>query len=272
MEFIDGVTVEALVKRDGPLDYVFALDIAQQVASALITADKQHLVHRDIKPSNLMLVRESDDEVLVKVIDFGLVKSVLMEPTIAGPLTLSGFVGTPYFASPEQLDRQPEDIRSDIYSLGVTLWYMLIGKPTFTGSVGSVIAQHLERSPPFESLAIFPGKIVALLRRMLEKDRQKRIQTPLELREELKSCVESIRISQPSGKEQEVLDSTFETIALGSTHGVDPSPKTGLLLTDRYRLIEDIDPTHPGRTFHAEGHCVEHARDRPSFARGTGGA
>src|SRR6516225_5165858 len=150
MEFIDGVTVEALVKRDGPLDYVFALDVAQQVACALLAADKQHLVHRDIKPSNLMLVRESDDEVLVKVIDFGLVKSVLMEPTTAGPLTVSGFVGTPYFASPEQRERQPEDVRSDIYSLGVTLWYMLIGKPTFTGSVGSVIAQHLERPPPFE--------------------------------------------------------------------------------------------------------------------------
>jgi serine/threonine protein kinase len=252
MEFIDGVTVEALVKRDGPLDYVFALDIAQQVACALIAADKQHLVHRDIKPSNLMLVRESDDEVLVKVIDFGLVKSVLMEPTTAGPLTLSGFVGTPYFASPEQLDRQPEDVRSDIYSLGVTLWYMLTGKPTFTGSVGSVIAQHLERSPPFESLAILPAKIVALLRRMLEKDRQKRIQTPSEVREELKSCIENIRVSQPSGKPQRVIDSTLETIALSSIHDVDFSPQAGSLLTDRYRLIEDIDPANPGRTFHAE--------------------
>ena len=93
---------------------------------------------------------------------------------------MRGFVGTPYFASPEQLDRQPEDIRSDIYSLGVTLWYMLTGKPTFMGSMASVIAQHLEKTPAFDSLAILPAQVVAVLRRMLEKDKTKRIQTPSE--------------------------------------------------------------------------------------------
>jgi len=84
MEFIDGETVDALVKRNGPLECLFALDIAQQVASALIAAEKQHLVHRDIKPSNLMLVQEGDGEVLVKVIDFGLARSAVMQSTTAG--------------------------------------------------------------------------------------------------------------------------------------------------------------------------------------------
>ncbi|HWX76840.1 MAG TPA: serine/threonine-protein kinase, partial [Candidatus Acidoferrales bacterium] len=138
MEFIDGETVYSRVKREGPVDCVFGLDIAQQVACALIAAEEQQLVHRDIKPSNLMLVRESDGEILAKVIDFGLVKSAVAESSSAGHLTVRGFVGTPYFASPEQLDRQAEDIRSDIYSLGVTLWYMLTGKPTFMGSMASV--------------------------------------------------------------------------------------------------------------------------------------
>ena len=172
MEFIDGETVYARVKREGPLDCVFGLDIAQQVACALIAAEEQQLVHRDIKPSNLMLVRESDGEILAKVIDFGLVKSAVAESTAAGHLTIrGGFVGTPYFASPEQLDRQPEDIRSDIYSLGVTLWYMLTGKPTFMGSMASVIAQHLEKTPAYDSLAILPAQVVSVLRRMLEKTR-----------------------------------------------------------------------------------------------------
>ena len=128
MEFIDGETVLSRVERDGPLDCLFALDIAQQVACALIAAEEQQLIHRDIKPSNLMLVRESDGEIIAKVIDFGLVKSARTESTASGAFATSAFVGTPYFASPEQLDRQPEDIRSDIYSLGVTLWYMLTGK------------------------------------------------------------------------------------------------------------------------------------------------
>jgi serine/threonine protein kinase len=252
MEFIDGETVDARVKREGPLDCLFALDITQQVASALIAAEKQHLVHRDIKPSNLMLVREGDGEVLVKVIDFGLAKSVMMQSTAAGALTLSGFVGTPYFASPEQLDRQDEDIRSDIYSLGITLWFMLTGRPTFLGSMASVIAQHLDRPPPFESLAILPAEVVAVLRRMLEKDRSRRIQTPAELRSELKLCIDRLRSQQPAEMPPRPGDWNFETIALSSQHATSRLPPVGALLKERYRLLEDLDPGNPGHVYHGE--------------------
>jgi len=251
MEFIDGETVDALVKRNGPLECLFALDIAQQVASALIAAEKQHLVHRDIKPSNLMLVQEGDGEVLVKVIDFGLARSAVMQSTTGGEITSGGFVGTPYFASPEQLDRQTEDIRSDIYSLGVTLWYMLLGRPTFTGSVASVIAQHLDKSPPFEALAILPAEVVAVLRKMLEKDREQRIQTPLVLRNELKSCIERLRNLQTSAK-PETTEWNFDTIALSNTQSTALRPEVGWRLKERYRLIEDINPANPSHTFHAE--------------------
>jgi serine/threonine protein kinase/formylglycine-generating enzyme required for sulfatase activity len=251
MEFIDGETVDALVKRNGPLECLFALDIAQQVASALIGAEKQRLVHRDIKPSNLMLVREGDGEILVKVIDFGLARSVVMQSTTAGEITSGGFVGTPYFSSPEQLDRQTEDIRSDIYSLGVTLWFMLIGKPTFTGSVASVIAQHLDRPPPFETLAILPAEVVAVLRKMLEKDREERIQTPAELRNELKSCIERLRGSATSAKPL-TTEWNFDTIALTNTHAEALRPAVGWQLKGRYRLVEDINPASPAHTFHAE--------------------
>jgi serine/threonine protein kinase len=252
MEFIDGETVDALVKRSGPLECLFALDIAQQVASALIAAEKQHVVHRDIKPSNLMLVREGDGEILVKVIDFGLARSAVMQSTTAGDITSGGFVGTPYFASPEQLDRQTEDIRSDIYSLGVTLWYMLTGKPTFTGSVASVIAQHLDKPPPFEALAILPVEVVALLRKMLEKDREQRIQTPAELRVELKSCVERLRRLRTPEKPPSGTDWNFDTIALSTANTAALRPEVGWQLKERYRLIEDINPANPQHTFHAE--------------------
>ena len=77
------------------------------------------------------------------------------------------FCGTPQFASPEQFENCTVDIRSDIYSLGVTLWFMLTGKPTFMGSVASVIAQHLDKPPAFESLAVLPTCVVDVLRKML---------------------------------------------------------------------------------------------------------
>ncbi|MCE9610093.1 MAG: SUMF1/EgtB/PvdO family nonheme iron enzyme [Chthoniobacter sp.] len=214
MEFIEGETLDALVKREGPLDPVAALEITAQVASALIAAHKQGLVHRDIKPSNLMLIREGDGEMIVKVIDFGLVKSALIGST-AGALTSTGFVGTPYFASPEQLDQRSEDIRSDIYSLGVTLWFMLTGQPTFRGSVASVIAQHLDKSPEFESLAVLPAGVVAVLRRMLEKDVDLRMQTPADLRLELRRCLESLP-AKPSPS----ADTALETVALSSARGL----------------------------------------------------
>src|ERR1700693_5474137 len=252
MEFIDGETVFSKVKREGPLDCVFGLDIAQQVACALMAAEEQHLVHRDIKPSNLMLVRESDGEILAKVIDFGLVKSAVAESSASGHLSVGGFVGTPYFASPQPLDRQPEYIRSDIYSLGITLWYMLTGKPTFMGSMASVIAQHLEKTPAFDSLAILPAQVVAVLRKMLEKDKAKRFQTPSEARLELRSCIESLTGPRPATRPETKTAETFETIELTSRGAAELRPGPGSLLKNRYRLIEDVNPTNPGHIFHAE--------------------
>jgi serine/threonine protein kinase/formylglycine-generating enzyme required for sulfatase activity len=253
MEFIEGETVDARVKREGPLNSLLALEITNQVAAALMAAAKQGLVHRDIKPSNLMLLLEGDGELIVKVIDFGLVKSALIGST-AGALTSTGFVGTPYFASPEQLDQRSEDIRSDIYSLGITLWYMLTGKPTFMGSVASVIAQHFDKAPPFEALAVLPVCVVDILRKMLEKDVDTRLQTPQELRAELRHGIDTLRCTALSSDAMPTvaLDQARETIGLSSVEGLQPPPRAGSVLSSRYQLIEDIDPSNPGHSFHAE--------------------
>jgi serine/threonine protein kinase/formylglycine-generating enzyme required for sulfatase activity len=254
MEFIQGETVDARVKREGPLEADLAIEITNQVASALVAASKQGLIHRDIKPANLMLLNEGDGELLVKVIDFGLVKLALIGST-AGALTSSGFVGTPYFASPEQLDARSEDIRSDVYSLGVTLWFMLTGKPTFLGSVASVIAQHLDKPPPFESLAVLPVCVVDVLRKMLQKDAERRFQTPLELRADLKRCLEILRSNHQAADATSTTMSyreAMEAISLSSVERLQPQPGAGSVLGSRYQLIEDIDPHNPGRIFHAE--------------------
>jgi serine/threonine protein kinase/formylglycine-generating enzyme required for sulfatase activity len=268
MEFIEGETLDALVKREGSVDLIVALDIAAQVASALMAAAKQNLVHRDIKPSNLMLAREDDGETIVKVIDFGLVKSALLGST-AGALTSTGFVGTPYFASPEQLDQRNEDIRSDIYSLGVTLWFMLTGRPTFLGSVASVIAQHMEKVPSFESLAVLPAHVVAVLKRMLEKDLTLRYQNPGEVRADLKKCIETIRNSESSARAIPLasMAENFETVALSGTHGLTETPSVGVVLGERYRLIEDLNTANPNHTFHAED-VMQKRRVRLKIVRG----
>jgi TPR repeat protein len=194
MEFVAGDTAEALVKRDGPLPEPMVLTLAIQTARALNAAASLGLVHRDIKPSNLMLARESD-EWQVKLIDFGLARTFAgdeQDEDLAA-VTHSGFVGTPYYASPEQLEQRELDIRSDIYSLGVTLWFLLTAKVPFTGSVVSVLSQHLHKRPPFEQLdGLVSPPLRRLLEQMLEKDPAARPQTALELRRALEACEEAL--------------------------------------------------------------------------------
>jgi serine/threonine protein kinase/TPR repeat protein len=192
MEFIDGETVDAYVKRKGRLEPIEALNIGLQVARALAAADRQRLVHRDLKPSNLMLI-DQEGESVVKVIDFGLAKSAKGGAEDTGTLTVEGFVGTPHYASPEQVEEAELDVRSDIYSLGATLYYMIAGKPPFSGSVGQIMSQHLYKPIAVEPLANVPLCVVSLLQRMLEKDRGKRPQTPRELQNAIVECLGEIQ-------------------------------------------------------------------------------
>src|ERR1700724_1603567 len=193
MEFIDGETVDAYMKRMGPLSPLEALEITVQVSRALGAAVKQQLVHRDLKPANLMLVDEEGEKV-VKVIEFGLAKSITREGEDSSTLTVGGgFVGTPHFASPEQLEERDIDIRSDIYSLGATLYYMITGRLPYSVSGAKIMSQHLYKPLPLEPLEGSPSCLVGLIQRMMEKDRAKRPQTPAELRQDVLSCLEQIR-------------------------------------------------------------------------------
>lgn len=198
MEFVDGETVESFIQKHGPIDPVVALRITLQVTRALAAAAKLHLVHRDIKPANLMLVRE-DDDFLVKVIDFGLAKSIKHEEEDdLATVSMGGFVGTAHFASPEQLEEKEIDVRSDIYSLGVTLWYMLAGQVPFGGSLAQVMSQHLHKPPPLEKLQNLPACLRTVVGHMIEKDPAKRPQTPAALRGELENCLTEIKSGPPT--------------------------------------------------------------------------
>jgi serine/threonine protein kinase/Flp pilus assembly protein TadD len=177
MEPIEGETLEERVRRAGPLDARTTIKIAQQVTSALAAAEKHGLVHRDLKPANLMLVFPDGEtahvtnntKLLVKIIDFGLAKAIhtQIDPK---SLTHDRFVGTPAFASPEQFEHSPLDVRSDIYSLGETLWFALTGKTPFPGrSVEEIHRAQQKNVLPIEQLkaAHVPSRLRSLLESML---------------------------------------------------------------------------------------------------------
>ena len=171
MELVEGETLEALVRRDGPLNSKVALEIAIQITQALMAATAHGLIHRDLKPGNIMLTRSGTDaaELQAKIIDFGLAKAV----ADAGgemDITHGGFVGTPNFASPEQFESGPVDVRSDIYSLGATLWFALTGKMPFAGrSIEEIRRAQKLAALPTEQLkaAHVPPPLRSLLKSML---------------------------------------------------------------------------------------------------------
>ena len=181
MEFVEGETLENLIRRSGRLEVKLALDIATQVAAGLAAVHKKDLVHRDIKPSNIMVNFEDEGAVTAKIIDLGLAKAVNESGSQTAISIPGGFAGTPEFASPEQFAGVGVDIRSDLYSLGVTLWEMVTGQALFSGSPAEVMYQHQHAPLPLEQLEDVPQPVVVLLEVLLEKDPGRRFQNPAEL-------------------------------------------------------------------------------------------
>jgi serine/threonine protein kinase len=181
MEFVEGETLETLIRRRGRIEVKLALEIARQVAAGLAAVHKQRLVHRDIKPSNIMVSLEGDGIGTVKIIDLGLAKAASGLDSETAISTSGVFAGTPEFASPEQFAGVRVDIRSDLYSLGVTLWEMLTGQAPFRGTPGEVMYQHQHAPLPSEQLEGVPQPVMVLLKVLFEKDPARRFQNPSEL-------------------------------------------------------------------------------------------
>ena len=171
MELVEGETLETRVRRHGPLNPKVVVEIATQIAQALTAAAAQGLIHRDLKPGNIMLKpgNAGATELEVKIIDFGLAKAVA---DVGGEMDITHgeFVGTPNFASPEQFESRPVDVRSDIYSLGVTLWFALTGKTPFAGrNIEEIRGAQKLAALPTEQLkaAHVPPPLKSLLKSML---------------------------------------------------------------------------------------------------------
>jgi serine/threonine protein kinase len=153
MEFVEGETLEKLIKRSGRLEVKVALEIASQVAAGLAAVHEQHLVHRDIKPTNIVVSLKEERSTTAKIIELGLAKTLDESASEAGISSPGAFAGTPEFASPEQFAGFGVDIRSDLYSLGVTLWVMVTGQTPFRGPSAEVMYQHQHAPLPLERLS-----------------------------------------------------------------------------------------------------------------------
>jgi serine/threonine protein kinase/Flp pilus assembly protein TadD len=194
MELVEGETLEARIRRDGPMPLALALEVIEQTARALAAAEACGVAHRDIKPSNIML--ESDPggcAPIVKVIDYGIAKIINPEAERGAELTRTGFIGTPAFASPEQFapsEQRKIDTRSDIYSLGATFWYLLSGRVPFVGRTLREVAAKQAKELPLQQLknAHVPARVIALLQSMLAVDPAKRPQTARELLSAIHRC------------------------------------------------------------------------------------
>ena len=189
MEFVEGETLENLIKRSGRIKPIPALGIAREVAAGLAAVHQQKLVHRDIKPSNIMVRLEAGSVDTAKIIDLGLAKAINEGHSQTAISIPGAFAGTPDFASPEQFAGLRVDIRSDLYSLGATLWAMLTGKAPFSGTAAEVMYQHLHSPLPLERLEGVPQPIVILLDALLEKDPRRRLQNPSRLLELMPNIV-----------------------------------------------------------------------------------
>ncbi len=188
MEYVEGPTLLQLLEKDGRLDAMSATRIILQIARALDHAHNAGLVHRDVKPANIIVTTKAN---VAKLCDLGLAKEVAEGGADTGE---GRAMGTPFYISPEQARGEADiDIRSDLYSLGVTYYHAVCGRPPFSGPTPAVImAKHLtETAPPVRQLVpAAPLGVAAVIEKAMRKRREERYQTPDHMIEDLEDVAE----------------------------------------------------------------------------------
>ncbi len=245
MEYVPGDDLSAIVKKQGPLPVDQAIDCIIQAARGLEFAHKQGVIHRDIKPANLLL----DTSGVVKILDMGLARIEAADVATQADLTGTGAVmGTVDYMAPEQaLSTKHADAKSDIYSLGISLWFLLTAKATYEGD--SLMARLLaHRDQPIPSLSAardgVSGQLEAVFRRMVAKKPAERYQTATEVIADLQACRTGGTISSPVVVEEEASsDDDFQSFLKGMAEITTPHvrAKSKASLTGTHTLAKPAE-------------------------------
>ncbi|MEN9362259.1 MAG: Serine/threonine-protein kinase PrkC [Verrucomicrobiota bacterium] len=241
MEYISGGSVRDLIKVKGPLPLQQSLSIIAEVAAALDAAAQLGIVHRDIKPDNIML----DGNGKARLADLGIAKQIGADVST----TMTGVgLGTPLYLAPEQAyDAKNADCRSDLYSLGCTLFHMLTGKPPFEGpSAFSIMAQHA--NDPLPSVhrlrPSIPPELDVFLKRAAAKEPLARPQTPAQFMNEVLALDQQLRelAARPPAKPEKAVN---RKIAAGLLAGIAlASVVLAVILANRDKIAPEIAATH----------------------------
>lgn len=190
MELLEGETLSALVKREGPMAPARAVAVVEQAARALGEAHAAGVVHRDLKPENLFVTRLGGESDFIKVLDFGVAKVVAPDAENPDLTSDNALLGTPAFMAPEQVSGDATDARSDVYALGAVLFYVLTGKKVFSAAtISALLVKHMHEAPPAPSSlnpAVGPG-LDALVLRCLAKSPDERFADGGKLAEALRT-------------------------------------------------------------------------------------
>jgi tRNA A-37 threonylcarbamoyl transferase component Bud32 len=181
MQCVNGPSLDQRIRRKGPMKPAEAAEMALQLADALAVAHKEKIIHRDIKPGNILFTKTG----VPKLADFGMARDTRKGFDITTPGVA---VGTPMFMPPEQADGKPADGRSDLFSLGCVLYFVLTGKPPFNGdTLVEVLRKVLQEEPPEEPLnrARVPPGLRQVIKKLMEKDPKNRYQSAEEVIEAL---------------------------------------------------------------------------------------
>ncbi|MEE8421758.1 MAG: serine/threonine-protein kinase [Dehalococcoidia bacterium] len=238
MPFVDGQTV-AEEMAAGPIKLTRGLRLAAQVARALEEAETRGVVHRDIKPDNIIVSSRG----VARVLDFGISRHAAGSDVAA----TGAYLGTPLYASPEAA-RGQTDHRSDIYSLGVSLYHMLVGEPPFTGDPMELMTHHEKTPVPLEPLEGLPQAVIAVITGCMEKERRHRFQSATELAAMLEDLADQSeaqepetavleRAAPPSAAQQTLTGGTTAKVYLELRGGRLQRPRFGAALTSSYELI-----------------------------------
>jgi len=202
MDYVEGPTCSEEVQRLGSLDWRKAVEIAGQVAEGLEFAASKGVIHRDVTPGNIII----DSDGTARITDLGLAKETTADAT---GLTRSGAsLGTPYYMSPEQINSARDvDYRTDIYSLGATLYHMVCGKVPYTGTTFEVMTKQVREPLPSPKIHVpdLPDDLCDVIRKMMAKAAGDRYQSYKELREDLGNLLAGKHVSAAGFRDQSMV-------------------------------------------------------------------